>query len=67
MDNQQIIQSKPAIFFIKVRNHVQYVGITVGKERPPNADRRLGEQNMYWPHIWWLIQAAKRGVDCNEH
>jgi hypothetical protein len=19
---------------------------------------------MYWPHIWWLIQAVKRGVDC---
>jgi hypothetical protein len=21
---------------------------------------------MYWPHIWWLIHAVKRGVDCNE-
>jgi hypothetical protein len=39
---------------------------TVGKVRAPNAGRRLGAPNMYWPHIWWLTQAVKRGVDCNE-
>jgi hypothetical protein len=31
--------------------------ITVAKVRAPNADRRSGAPHMYWPHIWWLIQA----------
>jgi hypothetical protein len=29
-------------------------------------DRRSGAPNMYWPHIWCLNQAVKRGVDYNE-
>jgi hypothetical protein len=37
----------------------------VEKVREPNAGRRLGAPNMYWPHIW-LNKAVKRGVDCNE-
>jgi hypothetical protein len=28
--------------------------------------RRSEASNMYWPHIWWNIQADKRGVDFNE-
>jgi hypothetical protein len=40
--------------------------IIVEKMRAPNAGKRLGAQNMYWPRIRWLIQAVKRGVDCNE-
>jgi hypothetical protein len=32
----------------------------------PNVGRRSGAPNMFLPHIWWLIQAVKRGVDCNE-
>jgi hypothetical protein len=42
------------------------VVITVEKVRAPNAGTRLGATNMYWPHIWWLNQAVKRGVNCNE-
>jgi hypothetical protein len=40
--------------------------ITVEKVRAPNAGRRSGVPNLYWPHILWLIQAVRRGVDCNE-
>jgi hypothetical protein len=40
---------------------------TVGKVRAPNADKCSGAPNMYWPHLWWLIQAVERGVDCNDH
>jgi hypothetical protein len=41
--------------------------ITVEKKvRAPNASRRSGAPNMYWPHIWWLNQAVKRGIDCIE-
>jgi hypothetical protein len=40
--------------------------ITVVKVYAPNAGRRSGAPNIYWPHIWWLIQVVKRGVDCNE-
>jgi hypothetical protein len=56
MDNQRIIQSTPAIFFIQVLNH--YVVITVEKVRAPYAGRRSGAPNMYWPHIWWLRKKA---------
>jgi hypothetical protein len=42
------------------------VVITVEKVRAANAGRRSGTPNMYWPHIWWLSHAVKRGVDCNE-
>jgi hypothetical protein len=27
---------------------------------------KAGAQNRYWPHIWWLNHAVKRGVVCNE-
>jgi hypothetical protein len=42
------------------------VVITVEKVRAPNAGRLSEAPHMYWPHIWWLIQAVYRGVDCNE-
>jgi hypothetical protein len=43
------------------------VVITKEKERAPNLGTRSGAQNMYyWPHIWWLNHAVKRGIDCNE-
>jgi hypothetical protein len=41
------------------------VVITVEKVRAPNAGSRSGAPNMHWPHIWWLNQAVKRGVDSN--
>jgi hypothetical protein len=40
------------------------VVITVEKVRAPNANRRSGAPHMYWPHVWWLLQAVERGVDC---
>jgi hypothetical protein len=65
MDNQRIMQSTPAIFSFKYWTTA--VVITVGKVRAPSAGRRTaGAPNMYWPHIWWLIQAVKIGVDCKE-
>jgi hypothetical protein len=42
------------------------VVITEGKVRVPNAGSCSGAPRMYWPHIWWLNHAVKRGVDCNE-
>jgi hypothetical protein len=41
-------------FFIKVLNH-------------GCCGRRSGAPNIYWPHIWWLNHAVKRGFDCDEH
>jgi hypothetical protein len=64
MDNQRMIQSKAAIFLFQSRT-TDFV-ITVEKVRATNAGRRSGAPNMYWPHILWLNQAVKRGVDCNE-
>jgi hypothetical protein len=63
MDNQRIIQSAPGIFSLKSLS--TDVVTTVGKRRAPNADRRSGAPNVYWPHVWLLIQAVKRSVDCN--
>jgi hypothetical protein len=55
MDNQRIIKSKPTIFilFIYNLNH----GCCYYSSGAPN---------MHWPHNWWLNQAVKKGVDCNE-
>jgi hypothetical protein len=39
------------------------VVIIVEKVRARNAGRRSGAPNMYWPHIWWLIQTVKSGFD----
>jgi hypothetical protein len=59
MDNQRIMH-------FSFKSSTMDVVITVEKGRAPNAGRRSGAPNMYWPHIWWLNQAVKRGVDCNE-
>jgi hypothetical protein len=56
MDNQRIIQSTPAIFSFK--SWTTDIVLKVGKVLQPNADRRSGVPHMYWPHIWWLIQAV---------
>jgi hypothetical protein len=64
MENQRIIQSTPAIF--SFRSWTTDVVITVEKVRAPNAGRRSGAPNMYWPHIWWLNPAVERGVKCDE-
>jgi hypothetical protein len=64
MDDQSIIQSTPAIF--SFTSWTTDVVITVEKVRAPNAGRRSGAPNMYWPHLWWLNQAVERGVDRNE-
>jgi hypothetical protein len=64
MCNRRMIQSTPAIFLIFL-SWTPDVVITVGKVRAPKAGRRSGAPNMVCPHIWWLIQTVKRGVDFN--